>query len=52
MLEYGEYLDVVIDALSRFRSQLTVYPDHILHVGGQRADFITAVGIRLHEDLR
>lgn len=44
--ELSEYLDVVIDALSRYRSQLTVYPDHILHVGGQRAEFSTAVGIR------
>ena len=45
-LELGEYLDVVIDALSRFRSQLTVYPDHIEHVGGQRAEFTTTVDIR------
>lgn len=48
-LELGEYLDIVIDALSKYRSQLTVYPDHIMHVGGQRDDFYTGVGIRRHE---
>lgn len=45
-LELSQYLDIVVDALSMYRSQLTVYPDHIEHVGGQRDDFSTAVGIR------
>lgn len=47
-LELHEFLDVVIDALSKFRSQLTVFPDHVRHVGGQRAEFATAVRIRRH----
>lgn len=49
-LELGEYLDFVVDALSHYRSQLTVYPDHIMHVGGQREDFFTGVGIRRYRD--
>lgn len=51
-LSLGEYLDVVVDALSKYRSQLTVYPDHLRHVGGQRAEFTTAVGIRPHGGAR
>lgn len=47
--ELGEYLDVVVDALREYRSQLTVYPDHIEHVGGQREEFYTAVGLRHHQ---
>ncbi|MBM9432563.1 PIG-L deacetylase family protein [Flaviflexus equikiangi] len=46
LLDLGEYLDVVVDALSKYRSQLTVYPDHLEHVGGQRAEFQTAVRLR------
>lgn len=47
-LDFHEYLDIVLDALSKYRSQLTVYPDYIEHVGGQREEFSTAVGLRPH----
>lgn len=48
-IELHEHLDIVLDALSKYRSQLTIYPDHIEHVGGQRQEFSTAVGIRRAE---
>ncbi|WP_182355061.1 PIG-L family deacetylase [Flaviflexus huanghaiensis] len=45
-IELHAYLDVVLEALSKYRSQLTVFPDYIEHVGGQRQDFSTGVALR------
>lgn len=41
-----EYLETVIRALRHYRSQLTVHPDHLEHVGGQRQEFPSSVTLR------
>ena len=41
-----QYLDDVVRALRHYRSQLTVHPDGIEHVGGQRQEFPVSVALR------
>ena len=45
--DLSDQRETVIKALRCYTTQLTVHEDHIVHVGGQRAEIRLRVGLRL-----
>lgn len=46
--DLADHREAVVNALNCYATQLTVYDDHLVHVGGQRQELPLRVGLRRH----